>query len=227
MRSFPSLLWLKGGLKPYAVLLAAALLSACSSTPPSYQAAAESKHNHGYSNQVLEPGLYRVVYTAAPHADPGLTYAYTLYRAAEISREQGGTHFTVVEGLVDKALLERTLAKGLDIKASAYKGSSNFKASPSSASNSFRAPASPALGAWRSGPYANHYRGPVYRRPYFYSPYYYGPVFIHPAPAPLPPVSVSLLVRVLKEAPSDLSRSFEAADLLMRLEPLIQRKPSA
>jgi hypothetical protein len=121
------------------------------------------------------------------------------------------------------------LTQSLGKKTKTYAGASGYKVSPitSNSARSSRAPAPHALNAWSGRSHSNYYHGLPYRRPYFYGPYFYGPVFIHPVPAPLPPISVSLLVRILKTAPIDPIRSFDAVDLLMRLEPLIQRKPSA
>lgn len=88
-----------GHRRPIPALLAgAALLAACASPTP-YQPAT---NGHGYREQPLAENRYRVVVTGNRLTERARVEDYLLFRAAELTREHGGTHFTMVARDVER-----------------------------------------------------------------------------------------------------------------------------
>lgn len=86
----------------FRVLLAASLLillGACAMETP-YQ---PSEGRYGYSEQQIEDNRYRVTFTGNPSTPRDTVQNYLLYRAAELTVQQGFDHFTVVDRDVERS----------------------------------------------------------------------------------------------------------------------------
>jgi hypothetical protein len=70
-------------------------LAACASGPTPYQAA--SRYERGYSEQKIEADRYRITFKGNSLTDKDTVENYMLYRAAELTTQQGFDHFTIVD----------------------------------------------------------------------------------------------------------------------------------
>ena len=82
------------GLKMLAASAALAVLAACSTTTP-YQAAQDGKR--GYSSQQIETDRWRVSFNGNSLTDRETVETYLLYRAAELTDQEGYDYFRVVQ----------------------------------------------------------------------------------------------------------------------------------
>lgn len=78
--------------------LAAAALSACATGTP-YQSASGS--DRGYSEMKIEDNRYHVEFSGNTLTDRKTVETYLLYRAAEVTRQNGFDHFRVVRRQTD------------------------------------------------------------------------------------------------------------------------------
>lgn len=78
---------------------ALSLLAACASPTP-YQAADESRR--GYAEQQIETNRFRISFEGNSLTDRETVETYLLYRAAELTVEQGYDYFTVVTRATDE-----------------------------------------------------------------------------------------------------------------------------
>lgn len=76
------------------------LLAACAGPTP-YAPAGSTDVGGGYSQQRIEDGRWRVSFAGNTVTRRDTVEAYLLYRAAELTLEQGGDHFVVVERSID------------------------------------------------------------------------------------------------------------------------------
>ncbi|WP_109261709.1 CC0125/CC1285 family lipoprotein [Hyphobacterium indicum] len=84
------------------MLVAGVLLTACA-TPTPYQAANQPGGSvYGYSEQAIERDRYRITFAGNSLTDRETVETYLLYRAAELTRERGYEHFTVVQRATDE-----------------------------------------------------------------------------------------------------------------------------
>jgi hypothetical protein len=77
-----------------AALAALSLLGACATATP-YQAAAG--YDRGYSEQKIETNRFQVQFAGNSLTDRKTVETYLLYRAAELTKQQGFDHFRVVQ----------------------------------------------------------------------------------------------------------------------------------
>jgi hypothetical protein len=176
--------------------LLAATLAGCAS--PSYYQAASAGSYFGYGDRQVDGALHRINYVASPAASLDQTYAFAVYRAAELAQSKGAEYFEVLEGPVHKDAIERFIGKATAV---------NLK--------SFDRKDLSALST-----------------PYMYEPvlepvrYYSSQTYIYvPVQPPLPPVQISLLIRLLNAPSLDAAKGFDVNDLLARLGPKITRPP--
>lgn len=80
-------------------LAALVLLGACATATP-YQAASDS--SRGYSNQQIENNRWTVGFSGNSLTERKTVETYLLYRAAELTEQQGFDHFRVVRRETDK-----------------------------------------------------------------------------------------------------------------------------
>ncbi|WOR15763.1 hypothetical protein RYZ27_03685 [Hyphomonas sp. FCG-A18] len=78
----------------FAALAGLVLLGACATVTP-YQAATDQKF--GYTNQQVEDDRWQVSFAGNSLTDRQTVETYLLYRAAELTRQQGYDHFRVVQ----------------------------------------------------------------------------------------------------------------------------------
>ncbi len=81
-----------------------AVVATCA-TPTPYQPAAQ---NGGYAEKMLEPNRYRISFFGNSLTSREQVEDYLLYRAAELTVEQGGDYFVVVERDTDTDVRYRT-----------------------------------------------------------------------------------------------------------------------
>ncbi|WP_300552896.1 hypothetical protein [Maricaulis sp.] len=81
------------------ILLSITVLAACTSMPTPYQPAVGSRW--GYEENQIETDRFRVSFGGNSITDRETVETYLLYRAAELTVEQGYDHFEVVERNVD------------------------------------------------------------------------------------------------------------------------------
>ncbi len=81
-----------------AAVTALALLGACATATP-YQAAEEG--NRGYANQQIENDRWQLSFAGNSLTDRQTVETYMLYRAAELTEQQGFDHFHVVQRETD------------------------------------------------------------------------------------------------------------------------------
>jgi hypothetical protein len=84
------------------LLLASALLVACATPTPYQQAGQPGGSVYGYSEQAIERDRYRITFSGNSITDRETVETYLLYRAAELTRERGYNHFTVVQRATDE-----------------------------------------------------------------------------------------------------------------------------
>ena len=75
-------------------------LAACQYGPTPYQAA--SRYERGYTEQKIEAERYRITFKGNSLTDKDTVENYMLYRAAELTLQQGFDHFTIVDRDTDK-----------------------------------------------------------------------------------------------------------------------------
>jgi hypothetical protein len=84
------------------LILAGVILAACA-TPTPYQAANQPGGSvYGYAEQAIERDRYRITFSGNSLTDRETVETYLLYRAAELTRERGYNHFTVVQRATDE-----------------------------------------------------------------------------------------------------------------------------
>lgn len=90
-----------------ATVAAAAALFGCAIPPTPYQSVAEGQINgFGYASSKVDDALYRVTFQGNRRTSRRAIDAYALYRAAEIAREVSAPAFVVLEGKVDRSVLD-------------------------------------------------------------------------------------------------------------------------
>lgn len=195
----PYFSWLTG-------FLLIASLAGCAS-PNYYQAASGEQRRYGYAERQVDGPLYRVTYIASPVAEFDEIYAYVMYRAAEVAKDNGASHFEVLEGGVHKDALERFIHK-------TSKTSNGYDPKNLETLN---------LATGRIEPLSNALGLPTVRTA---ATYVNQPVFVYiPVQPPPPPLQLSLLIRLLNAPSLDPGRGFDVNDLLTRLTPKIVRPP--
>jgi hypothetical protein len=178
-----------------AAILTAAL-AGCAS--PSYYQAAGASNYFGYGDRQVDGALHRINYVASPAASLDQTYAFAIYRAAELAQSKGAAYFEVLEGPIHKDAIERFIGKAT---------ATNLKAFDSKDLSALNTPYldDPTLQPVR------YYRTQTY-------------IYV-PVQPPPPPVQISLLIRLLSAPSLDASKGFDVNDLLTRLGPKITRPP--
>ncbi|MGJ8562720.1 MAG: CC0125/CC1285 family lipoprotein [Alphaproteobacteria bacterium] len=83
-------------LRSLALITALAFLSACATTTP-YQAASKPGAYDGYSQTMIENDRARVTFGGNSLTDKDTVENYLLFRAAELTKERGFDHFSLVE----------------------------------------------------------------------------------------------------------------------------------
>jgi hypothetical protein len=186
-------------------LVAAITLAGCAS-PTYYQASGADKRVWGYAEKQVDGALFRVSYLDSYNAGTERTYAYAMYRAAELAREKGATHFEVLEGMVNRDMLERFIARPLKM-AAAYRVDDAVVVDM-------------ATGQLLQATLPGKDDLPTLTVKYVAPTYIYVPV--QPPP---PPQSVSMLIRLLNAPSLDASKGFDVQDLLARLGSKVLRAP--
>ena len=82
-------------------MAALSMLAACASPTP-YQAADGSRR--GYTEQQIETNRFRISFDGNSLTDRETVETYLLYRAAELTVEEGYDHFMVVTRATDEAV---------------------------------------------------------------------------------------------------------------------------
>jgi hypothetical protein len=75
-------------------------LAACQSGPTPYQPG--SRYERGYTEQKIEAERYRITFSGNSLTDKDTVENYMLFRAAELTLQQGFDHFTIVDRDTDK-----------------------------------------------------------------------------------------------------------------------------
>ncbi len=172
-------------------------LAGCAS-PSYYQAAGANGKYFGYADHQVDGALHRINFVANPSANLDQTYAFAIYRAAELAQSKGATYFEVLEGPVDKNAIERFIGKTTASNAGAFDGKELT-----------------ALNTLYTD-------GPIIRPVRYYRTQTYIYVPVQPPP---PPVQISLLIRLLSAPSLDAAKGFDVNDLLTRLGQKIIRPP--
>jgi hypothetical protein len=90
-----------------ATVAAGALLSGCTSLPPTpYRAAPPGDGTYGYSTMHIEGDIYRIDFYGSPATASRTARAFAFYRAAELAEEHGAPAFRIVQGEVDRSILD-------------------------------------------------------------------------------------------------------------------------
>lgn len=178
-----------------AVILAVSLAGCASS---SYYQAAGAGSYYGYGDRQVDGPLHRINYIASPGASLDQTYAFAIYRAAELAQSKGAAYFEVLEGPVNKDAVERFIGKAT---------ATNLKAFDSKDLSALNLP-------YLDDPTIQPVR---YLRTQTY-------IYVPIAPPP-PPVQISLLIRLLNAPSLDATKGFDVNDLLTRLGSKITRPP--
>jgi hypothetical protein len=94
----------------FAVVVAGGiLLPGCSSLPPTpYRAAPPGDGTYGYSTMHIEGDIYRIDFYGSPATASRTARAFAFYRAAELAEEHGAPAFRIVQGEVDRSILDGT-----------------------------------------------------------------------------------------------------------------------
>jgi hypothetical protein len=187
-------------------LVAAITLAGCAS-PTYYQASGSDKRVWGYAEKQVDGALFRVSYIDSYNAGTERTYAYAMYRAAELAREKGATHFEVLEGMVNREMLERFIASPL-AKTALYDTQRSHVVNAVTGEVQ-------ASGVWAMQESLTTQPVRTFTQTYIYVP-------ISPPP---PPQQISMLVRLLNAPSLDAVKGFDVQDLLARLGPKIVRAP--
>ncbi len=176
--------------------LLAAALAGCAS--PSYYQAASPGSYFGYGDRQVDGALHRINYVASPAASLDQTYAFAVYRAAELAQSKGAAYFEVLEGPIHKDAIERFIAKPTAANLKSFDGKD--------------------LSALNT-PYLDD---PTLQPVRYYRTQTYIYVPVQPPPSP---VQISLLIRLLNAPSLDAAKGFDVNDLLTRLGPKIMRPP--
>lgn len=194
--------------------LLAATLVGCAS-PTYYQAAGADRRAWGYAERQIDGALFRVSYLDTYNAGTERTYAYAMYRVAELAHSKGATHFEVLEGMVNRDMLERFIARPLVKTASLY---------DTDRSHVVNAVTGEVLAGYALAGGAVALSDPLPMLPVrtYSSTQTY--IYIPVAPPP-PPQQVSVLVRLLNAPSLDAAKGFDVQDLLARLGSKIIRTP--
>jgi hypothetical protein len=99
-----------------AALAAGLLLSACESGPTPYQPG--SRSDRGYTELRIEPNRYRITFKGNSLTDKETVETYMLYRAAELTLEQGYDTFTITNRDTDKDKRVRETGGYMDTRLS-------------------------------------------------------------------------------------------------------------
>jgi hypothetical protein len=185
--------------------LLAATLAGCAS-PTYYQASGADKRVWGYAEKQVDGALFRVSYLDSYNAGTERTYAFAMYRAAELAREKGATHFEVLEGMLNRDMLERFMARPLKLAAAYHADDAVVVDMAKGQLLQATSPGNDDL--------------PTLTVKYVAPTYIYVPV--QPPP---PPQSVSILIRLLNAPSLDAAKGFDVQDLLARLGPKVLRAP--
>lgn len=84
-------------LKPLALACLAVVLTNCSQATPYQPESASSAVHGGYSQERLGPDMFRVRFHGNSFTSRETVEAYLLYRAAELTIEQGGSWFAILD----------------------------------------------------------------------------------------------------------------------------------
>jgi hypothetical protein len=85
----------------------AALLSGCAIPPTPYQpVGADRPGGLGYSSAKLDETLFRVSFIGNRRTSERAIHAYALYRCAEIAKEIKAPAFAILEGSVDRSVMD-------------------------------------------------------------------------------------------------------------------------
>lgn len=84
-----------------ALTLAFSLFAASCAGPTPYAPAGTTDMGGGFTEQRIEEGRYRVSFSGNALTRRDTVETYLLYRAAELTLEQGGDHFVMVERSID------------------------------------------------------------------------------------------------------------------------------
>lgn len=85
-----------------AAIATASLLAACQSGPTPYQPGASNSSDRGYSESKIENDRYRISFKGNSMTDRETVENYLLYRAAELTLQNGFDVFTVVNRDTDR-----------------------------------------------------------------------------------------------------------------------------
>ena len=92
-----------------AAIVGGTLLSGCTSLPATpYCAAAAGDGTYGYSTMQIEGDIYRIDFHGSPATASRTARAFAFYRAAELAGELGVPAFKIVQGEVDRCILDRS-----------------------------------------------------------------------------------------------------------------------
>lgn len=80
-----------------AVLLGSAALAACATPTPYRPITGSGNYATGYADQRIESNRYRVSFAGNSLTDRATVERYLLFRSAQLTVEQGGDHFILVE----------------------------------------------------------------------------------------------------------------------------------
>jgi hypothetical protein len=173
-------------------------LAGCAS-PSYYQAAGANGKYFGYADRQVDGALHRINFVANPSANLDQTYAFAIYRAAELAQSKGAPYFEVLEGPIDKNAIERFIGKTTASNMSAFDGKDLTSLN------------------------TLYVDEPIIRAVRYYRTQTYIYVPVQPPP---PPVQISLLIRLLNAPSLDPAKGFDVIDLLTRLAPKIIRAPA-
>lgn len=195
--------------KPFraaAALAAVALITGCVAPTP-FQPRTEARGAHGFSSVKVEDGLLRVEFHGNARTTQRAVDAYVLYRAAELANEAAAPAFAVLEGDIDRAILE---------------GEDRFALSDGSGGPDTVVGGAPLVTIKTAG--LGGFRAPAPRHTPLPAPKTYAPTYIYTpySPAALP--QRSLLVRLLNAAPQEPeAKTFLTEEVLRKLGPRITR----
>lgn len=91
---------MKNCIQTVGLLMAVALLAACATATPYRQALSQS--DYGYQAQKIEQNRYRVAFAGNSLTSRQTVENYLLYRAAELTLEQGKDYFVITKSATDK-----------------------------------------------------------------------------------------------------------------------------
>ncbi|MET3517962.1 hypothetical protein ABIC63_005769 [Pseudacidovorax sp. 1753] len=205
--------------KVLAILAGSACLVACV-TPTSYRAADTEGIRFGYSTAKLSEQLYRVRFLGSGRTPARWIDAFLLYRAAEVARDAGAPAFKIIEGHVDRSVLD-----GEDVYGhSALDLDATVAAAPVSPQTRQQGDRVVGRAALASGMQRTAGTMPIFRMPPPALPKYQPPVYIYtPTYVPVPLPEGSVLVELRLDLKSLDDKTFVTADVLDKLGPRIKR----